>query len=91
MIFLVHVQMLEGVAVDLSKLSGSIGIISTRSCMCRIFSEWYVVTFIPSEFHLCIQATIELFKKEKKSKNLCVFFGVSQQGLNCVPGCTSCI
>ena len=25
--------------------------------MCRIFSEWYVDTSIPWEFHLCIQAT----------------------------------
>lgn len=52
---LVHVQLLKDVAVDLSELSGFLEIISTRSCMCRIFSEWYVVTSFPWEFHLCIQ------------------------------------
>ena len=54
---LVHVQLLKDVAVDLSKLSGFLGIISSQSCMCRIFSEWYVVTSTPSDVNLCIQAT----------------------------------
>jgi len=60
-------------------------IISTWSCMGRIFSEWYVVTSIPSEFHLCIQATDWIVpEREEVWELLCLLWCFPSRTQSCL-------
>ena len=77
-------QLLKDVAVNLSELSGS----SESSQVNHAYAEdsWNGM-LLPPFFENSISASkplIELFQKEKNSRNFRVFFGVSQQGLNSV-------